>query len=180
MTTVAGLEHRGTVWLGGDSAISTEDTVALQTLPKVFKRANVVIGIAGQCRLEPVMRHIVNVPNFKRGDDPDRWVNVDLASAIRKAVTGEGLVIESGWFDLGDSALLVGVGGQLFVIESDLCGWRPLPGFHAIGSGGDKAVTSLKRTANGRLKPRTRLKQALEDAASETPFTRPPWTFESA
>jgi hypothetical protein len=146
----------------------------------VFQRANVVIGISGQCRLEPVMRHIVNVPTFKRGDDPDRWVNVDMAAAIRKALTGEGLVIESGWFDIGESAILIGVGGQLFVIESDLCGWRPLHGYHSIGSGGDKATVSLRETASGKLQPKTRLKRALECAAAETPFTRPPWSFVSA
>lgn len=177
MTTIVGVVHHSTVWLGGDAAMSSEDSVALQTLPKVFNRGPAVIGVCGQARLEPVMRHVVQVPNFKRGDDPDRWVNVDLANAIRTAVTREGLVTESGWLDLGDSAILVGVAGQLFAIESDLCGWRPLQGFYAIGSGGEKARASLAETHEKKLQPRTRLKRALERAAAETPFTRPPWTF---
>jgi hypothetical protein len=180
MTAVVSLEHKGAVHMGGDSAISCEESVALQAEPKVFVRNGVVFGIAGQPRIEPLLRYVVDLPNVRKGTDPARWVNVDLASAIRKAMTDEGFVNVASWFEADGTAIMVGLLGKLFVVESDLCAWRPLLGYHAIGSGGEHARASLRETAGKSLQPRTRLKRALECAFEQSPFVRPPWSFVSA
>lgn len=180
MTCVAAVVHKGAVWMAGDSAISSDNEVWIQAETKVFVRSGVVFGIAGQPRIEPLLRYVVDVPQVKRGTDPDRWVNVDLAREIRKAMSGEGFVNSASWFEADGSCMMVGLLGKLYVIEQDLCGWRPLAGYHAIGSGGEHARASLRATAGQSLQPRTRLKRALECAAEQTAFVRPPWTFVSA
>lgn len=178
MTAVAGLEHNGLVWLGGDSAFSTEDAVWIQGEPKVFRRGPLVIGTAGRARWEALLRYVVEIPAFRAGQDVGRWLNVDLATAIRKAATQEGYEHESGFVEFDACAAMVGIAGKLYVIEPDLCFWRPLCGYHAIGSGGEHARVSLSETAD-RMQPKTRLKRALERAAEKTPFVRPPFAFVS-
>ena len=178
MTCVAAVVHNGHVWMAGDSAISSENEVVIQAETKVFARNGVLFGIAGQPRIEPVLRYVIDVPNLKPSTDPSRWVNVDLAREIRKALTGEGFVNVAGWYEAEGSSILVGLLGKLYVIEPDLCGWRPLVGYHAIGSGGERARASLRETHGKPLQPRTRLKRALESAASLTAYVRPPFHFE--
>lgn len=178
MTAVAGISDGKYVWLAGDSAFSTDDSVWIQRDPKVFKRGPVVIGTAGRARWESLLRYVVDIPPLKRDQEPARWANVDLATAIRKAATQEGYEHESGFIEFDDCAAMVGIAGRLFVVEPDLCCWSPMSGYHAIGSGGEHALVSLTETA-GRMQPKARLKRALERAVEKTPFVRPPFSFVS-
>lgn len=176
MTAIVGLVHKGRVWMGGDSAFSTDEEVWIQRDPKVFRRGDVLIGTCGTARFESVMRYAVDIPRLRKGADVGQWANVDLAYEIRKAHINDGYTVESGAFEIEDCQALIGAGGELFVLEPDLCAWRPLCGFHAIGSGEGPARTSLHETA--KLQPRSRLKRALERAAAETTGVRPPFTYE--
>lgn len=176
MTAIVALVHKGRVWMGGDSAFSTESEVWLQRDPKVFRRGDVLIGVCGTGRFESVMRYVVEIPRLRKGADVGQWTNVELAYEIRRAHVNDGYVHESKAFEVDECQALIGVAGELFVLESDLCAWRPLVGYAAIGSGEGPARTSLHETAH--LQPKTRLKRALERAAAETTGVRPPFTFE--
>lgn len=176
MTAIVGLVHKGHVWMAGDSAYSTDDEVWIQRDPKVFRRGDILIGTCGLGRYESVMRYLVDIPRFKKGTDPVQWVNVELAYEIRRAHTNDGYVHDSGAFEIKECQALIGVAGELFVLDSDLCAWRTLCGYAAIGSGEGPARSSLHETE--KLQPRTRLKRALERAAAETTAVRPPFTYE--
>ena len=176
MTAIVGLVHKGHVWMGGDSAYSTEDEVWIQRDPKVFRRGDVLIGTCGLGRFESVMRYLVEIPKLRKGVDVGQWVNVELAYEVRKAHVNDGYEHTSGAFEVVDCQALIGVAGELFVLDSDLCAWRPLCGYAAIGSGEGPARTSLHETE--KLLPKTRLKRALERASQETTGVRPPFTFE--
>lgn len=176
MTAIVGLIHKGKVWMAGDAAFSTDEEVWIQRDPKVFRRGDILIGTCGTGRFESIMRYIVEIPRFKKGTDPGQWVNVDLAYEIRRAFINDGYIVEAGAFELDDCQALIGVAGDLFQLEADLCAWRPLCGYAAIGSGEGPARTSLHETE--KLQPRTRLKRALERAAAETTGVRPPFTYE--
>lgn len=176
MTAIVGLVHNGKVWMGGDSAYSTEDEVWIQRDPKVFRRGDILIGTAGLGRFESVMRYLVEIPRIRKGMDVGYWVNVDLASEVRKALIADGYAHDAGAFEVKDCQAMIGVMGDLFVLDSDLCGWRTLCGYAVIGSGEGPARASLHETA--KLQPRTRLKRALERAAAETTGVRPPFTYE--
>lgn len=180
MTCCVAIEHDGVVHMAGDAALSSDNDVWVQSESKVFRRGSIVMAIAGAARWEPLLRYVVDMPTYKAGSDAGRWVNVDFAAAVRKAAIEEGYVNSGGWFDMGAVAAMVGVGGKLYALEPDLCGWRPLCGFHAIGSGQAHARVSLQETADRKLQPKTRLRRALERAAADTVFVRPPWSFESA
>ena len=85
MTAIVGLVHKGRVWMGGDSAYSTDDEVWIQRDPKVFRRGDVLIGTCGTGRFESLMRYVVEIPRFRKGADPGQWVNVELAYEVRRA-----------------------------------------------------------------------------------------------
>lgn len=176
MTAIVALVHKGRVWMGGDSAFSTDTDVWIQRDPKVFRRGDVLIGVCGTGRFESVMRYSVEIPRLRKGQDPGHWANVDLAYEIRKALVNDGYTCTSGAFEIEDCEALIGVAGELFILTADLCAWRPLTSFAAVGSGEGPARTSLHETA--KLQPRTRLKRALERAAAETTGVRPPFTYE--
>lgn len=176
MTAIVALMHKGRVWMAGDSAFSTDEEVWIQRDPKVFRRGDVLIGVCGTGRFESVMRYAVEIPRARKGQDPGQWANVDLAYEIRRAHQNDGYTAEGPAFEVEDCQALIGVAGELFVLESDLCAWRPLCGYAAIGSGEGPARTSLHETA--KLQPRTRLKRALERASAETTGVRPPFTYE--
>lgn len=176
MTAIVGLVHKGHVWMGGDSAYSTDEEIWIQRDSKVFRRGDVLIGTCGLGRYESVMRYLVEIPRFRKGTDPAQWANVDLAYEIRKAHINDGYVHDSGAFEIKECQALIGVAGELFVMDSDLCAWRTLCGYAAIGSGEGPARSSLHETE--KLLPRTRLKRALERASQETTGVRPPFTYE--
>jgi ATP-dependent protease HslVU (ClpYQ) peptidase subunit len=176
MTAVVGLVHNGKVWMGADSAFSTTEEVWVQRDSKIFRRGDVLIGTCGEGRYESVMRYLVEIPRLKKGVDPAQWANVDLAYEIRRAHVNDGFVHDSGFFEMEGCEALIGVAGELFIMSADLCAWRPLCGYAAIGSGEGPARSSLHETE--KLQPKTRLRRALERAASETTGVRPPFTYE--
>ncbi len=161
--------------MGGDSAFHNDEEIWIQRDPKVFRRGDVLIGVCGTGRFEALMRYAVDVPRYRKGTDPAQWANIDLAYEIRKAHINDGYASEAGAFVI-DAQALVGVAGELFVMEEDLCFWRMAEDYAAIGSGQGPARTSLHETA--KLQPRTRLKRALERAAKETTGVRPPFVYE--
>lgn len=176
MTAIVGLVHKGRVWMGGDSAFSNDEEVWIQRDPKVFRRGDVLFGVCGYARFEALLRYVVEIPRFRKGTDVAQWCNVELAYEIRKAHINDGYSHNAGPFEIEDCQALIGVAGALFIMESDLCFWRTLEDFSAIGSGAGPARTSLCETQ--KLQPRTRLKRALERAAKETTGVRPPFTYE--
>lgn len=176
MTAIVGLVHKGRVWMGGDSAVSTETDIWIQRDPKVFRRGDLLIGTCGIGRFESLMRYVVEIPRIRKGTDVGQWVNVDLAYEVRRAHLADGYVSETGPFAIEGCAALIGVASELFVMDSALCAWRPLCGFAAIGSGEGPARTSFYETT--KLQPKTRLKRALERAAAETTGVRAPFTYE--
>jgi ATP-dependent protease HslVU (ClpYQ) peptidase subunit len=180
VTAVVAIESDGRVYMAGDSAFSNDNEMCVQRDPKLFKRGDtVLIGICGAARFEALMRYAVKIPRLKSGDDLGEWVNMELAYEIRQAHIRDGFVNDSGPFELADSEAMIGVAGQLFVLEQDLGAWRPLCGYAAIGSGAGPARTSLRETADRKFTPRSRLKRALERATAETTGVRPPFHFEA-
>lgn len=179
MTCIVGTVVNGKVWLGGDSLLSGDDGSYLTLAePKVWRRADgkVVMGVAGSSRFAAILEHVIPLARLPKSKaDVERWVHVDLADEIRQAIKAdEGVCSQAG--DDGGVAL-VGVYGKLFTIESDLTAYRSTVGYHAIGSGVDAALTSLRE--NRHATPRGRLRRALEAAEAVAINVRRPFKYVS-
>ncbi len=157
MTAIVGIEHGGRVYLGGDRAISGDDSVVQAARPKVWKRGSVLFGCAGQLDQLQLLSHTYRPPRY-RGRDPSSYLGRHLAPSLRSFFAEE-KAVGVPW--VVDVTLLVGVGGFLFYFDSEFSFSQVGPEW-AIGSGGDATRAALMHITGD---PRERARRALETAS---------------
>ena len=136
MTAIVGVEHKGFVYIGADSAIQDDsrDCVFPCENPKVWRLGkNAIIGVAGS--LKPLQTLMfgpkLDVPN--KLDNTEAWLVTRLVPHIQRVV------------DNWDNEALVGIRGKLWAIDSDWSCTRVGPEY-ACGSGGQIARGALHAT----------------------------------
>ena len=65
MTCVIGLEHKGEVYIGADSAATSGWAVSATRLPKVFLVNEFLIGYAGSFRMGQLLQHKLQIEHVK-------------------------------------------------------------------------------------------------------------------
>ncbi|MBW2458597.1 MAG: hypothetical protein JRI68_29125 [Deltaproteobacteria bacterium] len=171
MTCIVGLEHEGSVWVGGDSAGVSGTQLSDRLDPKVFHVRDYLIGFTASFRLGSLLRY-----RFKPPKPPERGLERMMATEFVDAVRGclkEGGLgrvehsVESG------GTFLVGVNGRLFLIDRDYQLGRYRSGYHALGAGARVALGALHVT--GELEPKHRIHLALQAAECFTTSVRRPF-----
>ena len=69
MTCIIGIEHGGKVYMGGDSAGTIGWTSRPLSIPKVFKKQNMLIGVSGTMRETQLLQYELSLPH-KEADSP--------------------------------------------------------------------------------------------------------------
>ena len=177
MTCIVGLALKGAVHLGGDSIAIDGYSMEVRSTPKVFRRGAFLVGCAGSFRLADVIRYHFSPPKLPEKGPLHRFMAVDFVEALREACKARGIASIENNVEEVEAAVMVGVQGALFVIESDFHVGQPAPGFAAIGCGGQVALGALHATPA--LKPRARLTTALAAAHAYNAGVRPPFQFVS-
>lgn len=173
MTCIVGIAEDGVVYLGGDSAISTEDgAIFVARKPKVFRRGPLVIGVTGGIRVDQLIQCKFNPPPVTF--PVERYMVVDFIDALKAVLKEDGRKDED---LMDDSVLLVGVCGHLFLVTSNFQASEMACGYDAHGSAGEIARGSLHATEMLGLPPRQRLEMALNAAQEHNAFVRAPFTF---
>lgn len=178
MSCVVGLVRDGCVWIGADSAATTDE--GLQYIckqGKVFCKGTALIGATGSTRLMNLLE-LEPAPEF--ADDISLVVGW-----MRKIVEDEGSEDED--FVL---SCLVGLDGKLFVVAVDCGVIEPMQGYWAIGSGGNFALGAMSVLV-GRGKPLAAviplpepldaefiIRTALSVSAQHCATVRPPFVVE--
>lgn len=170
MTCIVGVEYGSKVYLAGDSSISWGDANRLAlSEPKIRRlQCDVVIGVAGGKREGDIILYWT--PPRWLGNDPKEWAVLELAPAIQEIMKG---VHEP------EYELLLGVGGTLLTIDS----WGSCHGwpydYGAVGSGADFALGALYQSfkTRPRARPKPRLTQALEAAATHSSEVCPKYYY---
>lgn len=168
MTCVVAVADGGGVHFGGDSAITSDDELAIQRDPKVFRRGPYVIGYSGSLRWGSILRYVVPLPTPPRRGVA-RMLNLELSAELAVALAQARVK--------ADQALL-GVSGELYWIDEDLAFVRLGADYGAIGSGAAYALGALS-VLDHRLPPKRRLRHALEAAAHHCPSVQGPWRWAS-
>jgi hypothetical protein len=163
VTCIVALETGRGVWMGADRAASDSFTTSSMGVPKIYRNGPALIADCGDFRTGQLLQYALKVPKLPQDADLDRWVAVDLTTAIRSAFR------ENGWKrrDHGvDEAtnLLFAIRGRCYEIQSDYSFLRNESGEYAIGSGTYHSLGSL-HTSRGWAKPKDRVLAALEAAA---------------
>ena len=172
MTCIVGIEDKGVVWMGADSAYSDGQTQGLAAAdnPKLWRAGSYLIGVAGSARVANVLRFHVRLPPAPaRG--VFRHMVTRVVPVLRRALKKSGRMLKDeggdreggggAGGDLTDGVALIAVGGKLFSVHGDFQVCRSRAGYDALGSGGAVALGALHASAG---QPRDRVRRALEAA----------------
>lgn len=175
MTCIIGIETDDGVVIGGDSAGTTSDFSFVQiTGQKVWTDGEWTFGVCGSFRLAQLLRHALTIPQLPPGDDLEKFLIVDFMDAVRNTIVDAGIVQSKNAIEtIADSDFLIGVRGQLYLVQCDFSIIRSALGYYATGCGMDLALGSLHSTPH--LAAKTRARKALEAAAQHNSAVAPPF-----
>jgi hypothetical protein len=172
MTCIVGIERKGVVWLGGDSAATNGNgDQMLIADSKVFVNGDVAFGICGSPKIFDPLK-FTKFTKQKKGEDVREFVAKHLVPEIKTAMKEAGCVQDGEQFE---GAVLFGVGGKLFRMESNFQLICDTHRFDSVGSGANIAIGSLHSTKNDG-NPKRRILLALEASATGNAGVRPPFT----
>lgn len=186
---IALIDAHGGLWMGGDAAgvdATSYDRTRLRE-PKLFRLAlgatgdEVLLGFAGSPRIGQVLRYDLTLPSIGEQEAPERYLTRALVPAVRATLAEHGVLrADRGVDSLGETALLIGLRGRLFVLDNDLAWSESEDPFAAVGVGAPYAKGYLAatewRSAKGMPTPWGVLRGALTvaerfNAACGEPFT---------
>lgn len=174
MTCIVGIEHNGKVFIGGDSAAVGGYDIQTTRLRKVFKRGKFLIGYTTSFRMGQLLQYRLDVPGQTCEDDLE-YLATTFIDAVRQTFIEGGFVTSENNQESG-GCFLVGYNGRLYFVDADYQVNSYADGYFATGSGEDYATGSLFSTEC--LKPRKRIKMALEAAAKFSTTVCPPFVIE--
>ena|SRR3990167_1385107 len=178
MTCIIGIENKGKVWMGGDSAGTSEDfSQRVLGDKKVFQKDSLVFGVCGLPKVMDALRYAIELPKQQKGTDDRQFVAAELLPAIKAGLKVEGCTEGDG--ETFHGAILFGYRGKLYRIESNFQIITNAYGFDSVGSGADIAIGALHGSTKDKNAKR-RIVQALEASAINNAGVRPPFTVVSA
>lgn len=167
MTCIAAVQHRGKVWMGGDSAgTSMNFNQVSRGDKKVFINGKFIIGFSGSFRMGQLLAHKLEIPNQASGKSDMAFLIDDFMNSVKKA-------LNIGEADL-EPYFLFGYKGKLYEVQGDFQVGIPRSGYAAIGSGGDLAMGALHASQHVR-NPERRILSALEAAEAGNAAVRSPF-----
>lgn len=170
MTVIVGHTDGEIVTLAGDAIGVSGYSKSVAARPKVFKKTvqttgqSIVFGYCGSFRFGQLLEFKFVVPPLGEDDDPYEWAVCELVPSIQRLCEDGGLK-PSKDNNIFEVNILVGVGGRLFSVESDLQVGEWEDSFYAIGMGEDYARGSMFSTESSDLSVEDRLTMAVEAAA---------------
>jgi hypothetical protein len=173
MSCVVGIVYEGNVYLGSDSA-GTSDSCQLLIYaePKVFRIGAFVLGCAGSFRIAQILRYLFTPPPLE--GDLMRYMVASFVPALKECLKADEPKSED---LLCGSRLLVGVQGRLFCIYMDFHVEETIDEYNAIGSADDVAYGALYGTQHLWDNPIARLRIALEAAQKYYTSVREPFVY---
>ena len=176
MTCIVAIRDTDRVWMGADSAGSSEHRLRTYANAKVFQRGDWIIGYTTSFRMGQLLQYKLQLP--RPPEDPleiEGYMVTDFIDAVRHTFKKGGMSTKRNEAEMGGS-FLVGYQEQLFQVQDNYQVMVPNQDFDAAGTGQDVALGSLYTTA-GRVKgPRQRLTIALEAAQQFCRGVRAPFT----
>jgi len=168
MTCIVGVVENGTIYMGADSQVTAgwNRYQLAKSMPKVFCKGELVIGVCGNLRTLNVLQHSFTPPAHHPTEMDDlTFVAITLVDCLRETFKAAGVAkISESVEENGGSTFLVGYRGQLYEIGSDWSTVQCASQYVAIGSGQDFAYGVL--FATDKMKPRKRITTALEAAVA--------------
>lgn len=182
MTCIVGLEHEGSVWMGGDSIAvdDSQDSMVLDS-PKVFALmgGQMLIGHSGGLRELQTLKYGVCDLFMPAAGNEESWLCTTFADAVREAFRRFGILkSENGVEKTG--AFLAGLHGRLYLFEESCGVLRTVKGYAALGCGSKYALGAISALSRGiRPSPELMIETALYAAAQHNAWVKGPFTIVS-
>ncbi|GAA2589955.1 hypothetical protein GCM10010435_80790 [Winogradskya consettensis] len=161
MTAIVGLESKGKVFIGGDSAGVAGLSLTVRADTKVFRKDSYIFGFTTSFRMGQLLRYSLAPPSPV--GNLDAFMATTFVDALRDCLKAGGWATKESEREVGGT-FLVGVQGRLFTVYDDYQVATAADGFAAAGSGDEIALGALYATAGTGLKPRKRVLRALAAA----------------
>lgn len=175
MTCIVGISNGTTVFLGGDSASVGGLDISRTLHPKVFKNGSYVMGYTTSFRMGQLLEFgTLPEPTKQDRNNLYRFMITKFVPAIRK------LFKDGGYLKVEDSqeaggTFLVGIKGELFIIDDDFQVQQKPEHFYACGCGEPIALGAMY-ASNGK-KPLEILQIGLQAAEQYSAGVRSPFHF---
>lgn len=176
MTCIVGLVHKGTVYIGGDSAGVAGYDLTVRADQKVWSKDLFVYGFTSSFRMGQLLRYKINVAEKYPSQGVEEYMVDTFINAARKCLKDGGWARTDNGQERG-GCFLVGFAGRLWQVESDYQVGESVDGFAAVGCGEAYALGSLYSTEG--MEPNDRLNLALEAAEAFSAGVRGPFTIVS-
>lgn len=174
MTAIAGIAHRGKVYLGGDSAGVSGWDLTIRADTKVFVTGPFVMGFTTSFRMGQLLRHAFVPPVHPDGMEVDRFMVTAFVDAVRECLKAGGWAKKDAEREDGGT-FLVGYRGRLFTVYGDYQVEESAFGCAAAGCGDMQVMGALFAT-QGKA-PHKRLRVALAAAEALSAGVRGPFHF---
>ncbi len=178
MTCIVGLQEKGKVWVGGDSAGVGGLSMTVRADRKVFRNEDFLFGFTDSFRMGQLLRYRFKPPRHHPSDDTEKFMTTDFVDAVRECLKTYGFAEVKDGTEKGGT-FLVGFKGTLFFVDNDYQIGMSTHPFDAVGCGQDIALGAMLATGRAKLKPRDRIRLALEAAQEFSAGVRGPFYIES-
>lgn len=179
MTCIVGVvDSSGNIFMGADSSAVDSNIVTRHSLPKVFRLYDFVIGYCHSFRLGQLVEHLFEPPPLDKDVNKAQLIDymiTDFIPELRSQLESHGY---PGNEDERDNwALLVGVHGNLFTIESDFHLGHDETSYAAIGAGTEYALGAMYASLRT---GKDRALDGLRAAEYFCPYVATPFNFVEA
>lgn len=190
MTCIIGLLEDNKIYIGGDSAASSNYYLRIRKDPKIFvKETNIetkfLVGCSGSVRMNQILRFKFDIPvmNLEKDIkcDPLSYMVSSFVSDLRDTFKNEGYAQIKDNVESHDGLFIIGFNNHLFTIYSDFQVEEVIENYTAIGGGQDFALGALRILQESALcllfDPLLKIRLALEAAEAFCPSVRSPFNF---
>ncbi len=161
--------------MGADSASSGDNELMVIQSSKIAKIGPYLIGGCGSGRALNLVQYKAKLPKNPPTKNLEKFLVNNVIPAIQESFKDEPKCDGELVMDFG---FLIGVKGQLYVIQQDFTVDRSIDGYYAEGSGKLPALGVLYATRTMK-DARKRVVQALTAASKFTPYCRAPFTVQT-
>lgn len=178
MTCIIAIKKKGKVYMGCDSAASSNGEITIRANSKIFKSHNMIFGTCGSARQRQLLKYTLKLPPQSPKVDDMKYMCTTFISSVQKCFEKGGFEIVHNKKRIG-SNFLVGYKGQIYHVQSDYHIGIPLKNYHAIGSGKEYALGCLFGLENIRMKAKEKIELALNASAEFSTTVNGPFHIKS-
>jgi len=173
MTVIVGLEHKGCVYIGGDSAGVAGMQMNIREDKKVFETGEYIIGCTTSFRMIDLLKYKLHVNKQEDYVDDIRFMATTFIDSVIECFAQNGFGKRSDNDGYEGGSFLVGYRGKLYSIADDFQVGISAHKYNAVGCGAEIAKGAM--FACKIADPVKRINVALEAASTFSAGVRPPF-----